>query len=421
VHVPSIFQLLLSGLGLVVSTLGAAGLLVFGVLSARSTASATRSQTGALLALAWTFGILALAALPSIWFSVKRLFFGQLSSGATGLRRLGFASLALLLCPLFLALGRVVAIRSDLSWLFLPPLQILVVVIPLWWLIEFARNGLAPVTPQRTWGTLNFSLFVSTPLVILVEVIGTILGILAIVIAAGTQPSLQNLMNELGSKVISANGNAENLLRIYQPYLSNPWVIFSVLIVLSAAVPLIEEFFKPLAVWMFVGRRLTPSEGFIAGAFAGAGFALVETLFSLATPAGANWTSLAIGRAGTGLLHTTNGALMGLALANVLKPGPIPVENYIRLGLTYFLTTTLHGLWNAFSILSGFGPLMPVQAGLSDWIKTIGSHSAVGLTVMVVIFLLILWFTNFNLRRAPAGSDSDLMTPERIEPYPNNQ
>jgi hypothetical protein len=352
--------------------------------------------------LAWVLGFFGLVCLPSIWFAIQRLS-GNPTRPAAG-SRFRLATLALVLWPFFLAAGWAVSSLGVVSYFILPPIQIVAVVIPLWWLVELVQRSLRLPSPQRNWGALNFSLFVSTPLVIVVEILGVVAGALALIVVASTQPDLQRILSDLSVQVNGAAGDPDALLRIYRPYFESPWAIFLALAVISGLVPLIEELIKPLAVWTLVGRRLTPGEGLIAGAIAGSGFALMETLFSLLNATHASWLALTIGRAGTGVLHTTTAALMGLTLAEAFR-----TRRFLRLVLMYFLVTTLHGLWNAYSILngisdlisggSGLAPTLPGR-GLIEFIKNIGVYAPVGMVILAIGFLVLLWAANRSARRS---------------------
>jgi len=401
IHIPSIFQLLLSGLSLAACVLGAGSLFVFALVSMSSGTALYRPQSGMLLGLAWVLGFFGLVCLPSIWFAIQRLS-GHPVQPTGG--RIRLATLALALWPLFLAAGQAVSTLGALSYFILPPIQIIAVVIPLWWLVELVQRNLPLPSPQRNWGALNFSLFVSTPLVIVVEILGLVLGVLGVILVVSAQPDLARILQNLNAQVLGAHGDPETLLRIYRPYLESPWAIFLALAVLSGLVPLVEELIKPLAVWTLVGRRLTPGEGLIAGAIAGGGFALMETLFSLLNTTNDSWLALTVGRAGTGVLHTTTAALMGFTLAEAFR-----TRRFLRLGLMYLLVTTLHGLWNAFSILNGISDLIPGQSGLApsptgrglvEFIKNIGVYAPVGMVILTIGFLLLLWAANRSARRS---------------------
>jgi len=93
------------------------------------------------LSLMWVCGLVCLLLLPSILLSVMRLLDKPLPTWQwKGEFRV--ASLAMIVWPLALIAGTYISRTGALDWLLLPPLQLLVVGLPLWWLIEFGRRGL---------------------------------------------------------------------------------------------------------------------------------------------------------------------------------------------------------------------------------------------------------------------------------------
>jgi hypothetical protein len=120
---------------------------------------------------------------------------------------------------------------------------------------------------------------------------------------------------------------------------------------------------------------------------------MLETLFSLATPAAEGWLALTVGRAGTGLLHISTAALMGLALAEAWQS-----SRYLRLGVTYFCVVLVHGLWNAFSVLNGLGEILAGTSGLVQTLYQIGQAAPYGLGLLALGLLLTLLINNYRLR-----------------------
>ena len=395
-HTGSVFQALLSALGLSACAVAAGFMLVSGLLLTGSGQSMLREQSGVLISLAWTMAFLAAAALPSLIYASRRIS-GQPAEAPGKANGLRSASVALLIWPLILAAGRALSGSTDLSWMLLPPLQILAVVLPLWWFVEAARERLPSSSRQRSWGVINFSLFVSTPLVILVEIGLFLGGVAGLVLIISGNPEMVQAFENFSQRILNSISNPEALLRIYRPMLAQPVVIFAMLVGLSLIVPLVEELIKPLAVWVLAGRDLTPAEGFTAGALAGAGFALLETLFSLANPSADGWLLLTVGRAGTGLLHISTAAWMGLALAEAWQSG-----RYLRLGVTYFGVVVAHGLWNAFSVLNGLSEILAGSSGVVQTLYQIGQAAPYGLGLLALGLMLSLLMNNYRLRSEAA-------------------
>lgn len=390
----TIAQLIVSGLGMVFSLLGAGFLFLIGLMTVFSESQDLASILP-VFGLAWICLMVALLAAPSTLYSVQRI-----SGWKISLPRLpGFrlSSMLILLWPLILLIGNFIAARSDLAWILLPPLQLLAVGLPVWWLAEIARRKLSVGTRQRGWGLVNFSILITTPAMMVIEIVVFGLLLVLFVMWLTAQPELMNQLEALAQRLQSSLDDPEVILQILRPYLTNPWVIFGVLAILAGLVPLIEEFIKPAAIWMLAGQKLTPAQGFIAGAFCGSAFALIESLFYLMNPVDGGWGLLAAGRAGTALLHITTTALVGLAMARAWGGG-----SYLRLALIYFFAVFLHGLWNALSVLSGVTTLMQDVPGELLILENISLISPVLLGVLVVALFVLLWSVNHKLQRAEA-------------------
>lgn len=120
------------------------------------------------------------------------------------------------------------------------------------------------------------------------------------------------------------------------------------LLVIVILIPLVEEIFKPLALWFFIKKQWSPAEGFSAGLICGAAFALVESLTAVVSVTQDNWLPTLIARVGTGLLHILASGLTGWALVSAWRD-----RKFIRLAVTYLISALLHGTWNFFAILYG--------------------------------------------------------------------
>lgn len=389
----TIAQFIVSSFGLVFALLGAGLLLVFGLVALFSEVLDLAS-TASIFGMAWVSGLLAALALPSLVYSFRRMQGQDIQPPQPA--RMRWASLLLMVWPLALALGNQISAQGSLAWLLLPPLHLLAVGLPIWWLVELARQRLPAGSRQREWGVLNFSLLVTTPVVILVEIalFGALLIFFGIWLSG--RPDLVTQLEILGQRIISSQPNPETILQLTRPYLQNPLVIFSILALLAGLVPLIEELLKPLALWALAGRRLTPAEGFAAGAICGGAFALLESLLSLSNPIQDGWAMLAVGRAGTGLLHIATTALVGWAMASAWQTG-----SYLRLGLAYLLAAGLHGLWNALSVLSAVGVLLENPPENLRWLTGFGQSAPFSILILVLVLFLLLWGGNRLLSKTP--------------------
>jgi hypothetical protein len=387
--------LALSGIGLILTLTGGMSTLAVGVMTLLQ-GGASAGQAGRFFSIAWTSGLVCLLLLPSIYFAIIRLLGKELPARQMP-DALNIASVLMLLWPLVLALGIFLSRFERLSWLLMPPLHLLAVGIPLWWLVEVGRKKLPAGSPLRSWGLLSFGLIISPTVAILAEV----MVILVVAIGVGfwlvSQPGISQQLSQTLLQ-LSDMQSQEDLALIrqsLQPYLQQPAVIFSLLSVFAVFVPLIEELIKPLALWTLAGRQLTPAEGFVGGLICGSAFALVESLGFLGAAASSDWVVQAVGRMGTGLLHVTTAGLMGWALASAWGKG-----QYLKLGLTYLLAVGIHGVWNTFGLLLGLAPQFSSTAAPISipFAAQMGTIAPIVLGILMAVLLLLLAFSNRRLR-----------------------
>ncbi len=394
-HRSSLSLALLSGLGLALSVLIGLALFMLGVVDL------TRSQAGeaaasALVSIGWVSLMVAVLQVPSLVLSIRRLRGGKVGPEAPVRRGWLAATAALVLMIPLVALGGLLAPASNTySLLFLPPLQLLVVGVPIWWAFETGRRGLKGGTAQRGWGVVSVSTLITMPVVLVFELVAmVILGVVVLSFLAA-QPQVMRELQNLFQTLSKGSVDPQAVSQLIDPYLKQPGFIFLVVVAGSALVPLLEEGLKPLALWPQVaGRKMTPSQGFTAGLICGAIFALLESLFSLSPAMGADWSGVVIGRMGTGLLHVTCSGLVGWGLALAWRR-----EKYLQLGGLYLSAVFLHGSWNAISLLAGFSAA--IDSSQSGPIAFLGQHGNLILVFMVVVDLCVLLAANRYLRTHP--------------------
>jgi hypothetical protein len=400
VHVPSIATLAISGFGLLAALAGAAGLFVSGMVAALTRGVDSR-QVLSMFSLAWISGLVAVLLVPVLASALMRLFGKNpqvLRLPVRGLfTSLNITALLMVLWPVAAVLGELISRSGKLDWLLLPPIQIYVVAVPLWWLLELGRRELPSGGPQRSWSILGFSLVI-TPVVILIIESVLIVGVAVLVavfifLHMGPTENLSSLLQRL----VQSGADPSQLETLLQPILSQPMVIYGLLAMTAGVIPLIEELFKPLALWGFIGRRLTPAEGFSAGLVCGFCFGLVESLSSVSSPAGSAWLFMVVGRFGTGLLHTLSAGLVGWGLASAWGHG-----RYLRLGGIFLACAGLHGTWNFFSLLMGIsGMLSPASPGLVAAARAVGVAAPYALVGLSLAMFVVLILVNRALRSSP--------------------
>jgi hypothetical protein len=351
-------------------------------------------QVMPLFVLAWIAGLVCVLLAPALVLSFMQLQ-GRPRPAWSLPGRLQVSSYLMLLWLAVLAGGAVLSRYDQVSWLLLPPLQLLAIGLPIWWLIELGRRGLAGGGPLRNWGLLSLGLAVGPAASFVAEVI--LLGVLFIlfVIWMAAQPGMAAQLSRIGERVMNAGSDLEVIGRIMRPVLERPAAIVSVLLVGCGLIPLLEELIKPLPLWGLAGRKMTPAEGFTAGLICGGAFALLEGLGNLANPVGDQWLTLVIGRAGTSTLHIVTTGLVGWGIASAWQNG-----RYLRLSATYLLAAGLHGIWNAFGLLNALPELLgpaQVTGSLAVFLR-LGNLAPYVLSVLVVVLFLILLGINRRLQ-----------------------
>jgi hypothetical protein len=303
---------------------------------------------------------------------------------------------SIILWPVIIGAGVLASRLTSLSWLLLPPFNLLAVGLPILWILSIGRRSLASGSPLRHWASFSVGVVLTPVLSFILEALLLAgVGVLAVILLA-QNPSAAAEANRLVQRIINSNGDTETITRSLRPILSNPAVLFAGLAMMSGLIPMIEELLKPLPAWL-LGRRLqTPAEGFVAGLLGGAGYALAESLGASGAFDSNQWLGVVIGRAGTDLLHILTSGLMGLALYYAFQKG-----KYLRLVLTYLLVIVIHGSWNFFSLWAGIYPfIIPTAPALTAASRMPAFISPIGLAVLVLIMLTLLIWRNTSLRRS---------------------
>jgi hypothetical protein len=387
-------QLLLSGLGFLLFAVGGLALLLMGVAGLTGSSQVDHAQVLPYFSLMWVCGLVCLLVVPSIVLSSMRLL-GKPLPAWQWRGSFQAASWAMLAWPFAIAAGTWISRTGTLDWLFLPPLQILAVALPLWWLIEFGRRGLPGSGPQRSWGVLSAGLLVSPTVALVLELLAIVLLLLVFVIWLSSQPGALEQVSLLAQRLSNAGSDPEVLLRILRPIAMNPAVLIAIILATSGLFPLIEELIKPVGVWVLAGRKISPAQGFLFGLLCGAAFALLESLGTIASPSGQDWLAVILGRTGTGMLHTVTSGLMGWALASAWRDG-----RYLRLAGTYLLAAGLHGLWNLFGIVLALPAVFGTASvtGAAAVLLRLGQVAPYALVVLMVMLFSILLVSNRRLR-----------------------
>lgn len=345
-HVPSAWQFSLTTLALALAWSLALGLLGLAATSGLALGTSGRLNAVMLLSMAAVSFFIGVLLLPPALLAFRRLLGKPLTAYPVRAPRLQPWPF-LLAWPLLLVLGAWMLKQPGLSWLAWPPLHILVVGIPVWFMLALVGRGLPLGSLQRRWGAFSVGMTLAPLVIILLETMASIVLIFMIAGALSRQPEVVRQLEQLSHSLRGPGRSPQEALHELAPLLLNPGAIYLALAFVAGVVPLIEEIFKPLGVWLLAGRRLSPAAGFGLGALSGAGYALIESLL-LAGP-NEGWALVAGARVGTAAVHIFTTALVGGALAQAWRSG-----SYLRLALAYLSAVVIHGLWNALSALTAF-------------------------------------------------------------------
>jgi hypothetical protein len=385
-HTPSILQFIF---GIVAIILLASAALLLGLTGILQRSDPLSDPVG-IMQWAASLAFAALLVVPSIIYAYRRISSGGKTGSSPTNRHTNWvliSSVLLLTMPIILWLGNTVAANDDLAWIFLPPLHVLAIALPVFWLVSLALRGLPTGSRQRAWGVFDAGLVLGPGLVLFFETLAAIilfvLGLLYVI----SQPELLEELNQLAQSLSGVPEDPQLILRILEPYLTHPAVLTLGLIFIAGIVPLIEELLKPIGVWFLSRSKLSPAEGFAAGILSGAAFALFENL-ALAS-GGSDWALATTTRAGTAVVHIFTAAMMGWALALAWTK-----RKYLTLVITYILAVFIHSLWNGLAL---FGVAASEMFPTS--IQRFTGAAFAGLIAMIMLLFALLMTFNRRLRQ----------------------
>lgn len=297
---------------------------------------------------------------------------------------------ALLAAAAALLIGHLVADNESINWLILPVLTLPAIVLPLALALVFGVHTLPLGARWQTWSVLGLSMTVVPFLLIALEAFVAIFLLIILIAYVASQPELAVEVQGLAEQLRILGPDPEAVFELLAPIVVQPGVVLVALLYMAVFVPVVEEIFKPLGVWLLAGKLNSIAQGFALGALSGAGFALIETVGASAQAS--EWAELLFARIGTALLHITTSALMGAAIVAAWRE-----RRYLRLLGTYFLATLLHGVWNAFAVLFSFLTLaepreLPELPGISR------PATVAAMSLLALVFLSILVVMNRRLR-----------------------
>ena len=296
------------------------------------------------------------------------------------------------------AIGGMVAYSEIkwLAWIILPILTVLVIVPPIWLLFGLGTNGIELGPRWRIFGVLGLGMTIGPLIMIVLEMV-LLLGIIIvgmIIIAVQNPVLFHEILNV--ARILKQEPNEDVTLKLLAPYITNPLVIATVIGYISLIVPMIEELFKPLAVWIFARKLESSAQGFAMGLLSGAAFALLESL-NASSDGSMSWPALVSVRAATSLLHITASGLVGWGIASAFRE-----KRIMRFFGAYFTAGAIHGIWNACAVGAGLSTVGEF-IGKPEWFFNIIPAVVGGMSVLAVGMLVVLVASNRKLRSLPSS------------------
>ncbi len=241
------------------------------------------------------------------------------------------------------------------------------IALPIYLILQIGSRSQRAVNPKRDSGILTFSLGVSIPYIVLVELLVVVILIIVVATRLFSNPNFVELFNTIQNNPELLQNDPARLLSELDGTIGLPALLGLLLLVVSGLMPLVEELFKTLAVWLLKVRNPGPTETFRAGLLSGAAFALFEGLLSmgslqLSEIGYAEWVGLILGRFGGSLLHILTGGIIGLAIGVYWQN-----RKFFSLLLSYLAAWLLHAAWNALAIFGGVNPLIHESQAQAIW------------------------------------------------------
>ncbi len=264
-------------------------------------------------------------------------------------------------------LGNLIS-KTEFAWFLLPGFHILGIGLPVLLVLSLAVRRLSLGSLQRRWGVFASGLVLGPSLIMVAEAMALIILLATLSVWLAGQPAFIEQLHIFSDLAAEPSINPDELINTLAPILLTPWALLLALLFVAVLVPIIEELFKPIGVWLLFGRKLSPEAGFAAGAISGASYALFESL--VLTLGGESWSAVVLARIGTGTVHILTSAVTGWALVQAWQK-----RGVLRLFAAYAFGVTLHGLWNGVAVVTAFASMSNLVAEPPEWLSYLESAS----------------------------------------------
>ncbi len=357
----------------------------------------TETQLGSSLLFSAGLGFAGILMVPSMVHSSLRLF-GKSTQRKTAWPGSGWLIFTL---PILIYLGYLSQGGSAWGRFTLPLIHVLTNGAGVFWILNLVSRKLPGESPLRFWGVFGSGLTFA-PLIALIVEMTILVGIGVVwMIILQSQPELKQEYLSLINRLQQSSVTPVIFQRIASNLLKKPGVSATIFIYIGVIVPLVEELIKPAAIWLLLDRNLSPREGLLLGATAGAGYALFENL-TIAADAEI-WVVLIISRLGTAAIHILTTGLVGWGIASAVTE-----KRYLRFGWSLFTAVTLHGVWNGLNILTVLAEFSRDQYSPLPLGSYFTGYAPVGLVILAAGAFLGLIRTNSIFQRAiMAGINQD--------------
>jgi RsiW-degrading membrane proteinase PrsW (M82 family) len=357
-HWPSVLVLINSALVILVLLLGIGLFFLSGSLAVFGPDSAA-GEAAMLFSYALAGVVVSALLLPSIVLAIRRLAGKPAVPGRLlqRLTRIGRPTMIIAVYLLLLGGGYFLNTLTELDWLVMPAINVLILSLPVAGLLWLGTRRLLPSSPQRNWSTFALGMTVSPAVIITAELIAILLGVVVLSVLIVTAfPDAIARIQEFSALLQEAAYTQQVPEQELLAFLKQPWVVVALLGFTAVLVPLVEEAIKPVGVWLLAGRKLSLQDGWVLGLLSGAGFALVENLGNLAV--GQGWAFLMLARAGAASLHMFNSGIIGYTFALSRQK-----KRWRDVLLAYLAAVVLHAAWNGTAVLAS---LQSIDAGYQD-------------------------------------------------------
>lgn len=374
IHWPSFFQFGMSGLGLL--AVWSLALLACLEIFLQTLVPQTGSIDARFTVLAFNWGAAGLLLLAAMVLSGARLLEKDIKPGKRwqAIKHALHPRRLIWIWPLILVAGQYL-VSLPKAYIFLPPIHLLAISIPLVWLLWLGIRRLPKGSPQRELGVFNAGILLGPSLVVVLEIIAVALITVAAVVYISQNPEIKTQFERFFMQFLGSEPTVDNILAGPMDLFNNRAVVGLALLYFSVVIPLIEEIIKPIGVWLLGARKLRPVDGMVIGMISGAGFAAFEYLnaFTPEVP----WALMVTLRATTCAMHIFTGGLTGAALAEAWQ-----TRKYLRLVAAYTLAVLIHAIWNGAAILFSLSNFFFNLVTLRE-APVVATHLQVVSTIMV--------------------------------------